>query len=142
MNAFLGKAAVALLLAGQVLASPLEAASALSGRAAMSGCDQGTCPDNDFGLDILGEPGSIWGWNYNLRWKGKCGCSQVGVSEDGCGTLDTCTGRHSVCLDWRSRRGHWVNQNGHKTCYSLDTGYVCAQKEWEAWPTAEVACTW
>ena len=131
-------------LAGQVLCSPLEQRqpqAELSTLEPMSGYDQGSCPDSRFGLNLRSEKG-LFGWFYEIRWQGGCGCSLHTVSVDGCGLLEICGGKHRVCLDWRSRRGHWVDTDGHKTCYSMDYGFVCAKKKWEAWPTAEVACTW
>ncbi|KAM3562923.1 hypothetical protein MY1884_001544 [Beauveria asiatica] len=129
------------LLAGQVLTSPLEQQHPRAVMEPFSACDQGNCPDNRFGLDLLSLK-NLFGWSYTLRWKGHCGCTTYGTSEDGCVVLKACGVYHRVCLDWRSRRGHWIDSNGHKTCYSIDHGYVCAKEKWEAWPSAEVACTW
>ncbi len=139
------------LLSGQSLSSPLEQQQQqqqkqqppdeLSTLEPLSACEQGDCPDNGFGLDLLSTK-DLLGWRYILRWQGRCGCSTWDVSEDGCAVITPCGVSHRVCLDWRSRRGHWIDDGGRKTCYSIDHGYVCANEKWEAWPTAEVTCSW
>lgn len=138
-----------LFFAGQAISSPLEQQQQqqqqppdeLSTLEPRSGCEQGYCPDNRFGLDLLSIKYSSR-WEYRLRWESHCGCFSYLVSEDGCAVIAPCGVPQRVCLDWRSRRGHWIDETGHKTCYSMDQGYVCGWEKWEAWPTAEVKCSW
>ncbi|KAF1731678.1 hypothetical protein BB8028_0003g09200 [Beauveria bassiana] len=129
------------LLVVQVLTSPLEQQHPRAVMEPQAACEQGQCPDSRFGLDLLSEK-STFSWNYKLRWRGHCGCSTHVSSEDGCAVVTACGVSHRVCLDWRSRRGHWIDGNGSKTCYSIDHEYVCAREKWQAWPSAEVECTW
>ncbi|TQV92551.1 hypothetical protein IF1G_09069 [Cordyceps javanica] len=142
MKLLQGSTVVSLALIGLSLSSPFQSEAALTRLEARSGCDQGDCPDNNFGLDLEGVRKGT-GWQYYIRWKGGCGCSWVRSSEDGCGSVDICSGNHQVCLDWRRGRGHWINPMGHRTCYALNSGYVCPDRNlWEAWPTKEVPCNW
>lgn len=138
--------AAALVLTGLGMSSPLEsvapAADAGTDVETLSGCDQGKCPDNALGFDLFGyyESGR---WKYKIRWKGRCGCTEVKTNRDACVELDICTGKEKLCIDFVRGRAAWVDPSGHRTCYSIDDGYVCAEKSyWEAWPTAEVPCAW
>ncbi|ATY64788.1 hypothetical protein A9K55_005126 [Cordyceps militaris] len=89
-----------------------------------------------------GLPAHNFAWLSSLRWRGECGCSAFAVTDAGCKTFTICTGTHSVCLDWRPNRGHWVDPSGVKRCNSLQNDYTCNRKKWQVWPTAEVDCTW
>ncbi|KAJ6783678.1 hypothetical protein PWT90_08144 [Aphanocladium album] len=116
---------------------PTEGSAAFS---ILSGCNQGTCPDNALGFDLYSWK-SGGKWRYKIRWQGTCGCSEVGTSSDGCGTLDICSGRQKVCIDYGRGRGHWISPNGDRRCYAISSDYVCTD-QWEAWPTKEVPCAW
>ncbi|KAM0738789.1 hypothetical protein ACQRIT_006526 [Beauveria bassiana] len=102
------------LLVVHVLTSPLEQQHPRAVMEPHAACEQGQCPDNRFGLDLLSEK-STFSWNYKLRWRGHCGCSTHDSSEDGCAVVTACGVSHRVCLDWRSRREHWIDGNGSKT---------------------------
>lgn len=137
----------AIILACQSLGSPLTTPnnSLLETRRDNNWNRREVCPDKKFGVDlraIYHDEGNYWG--YYLQWKGQCGCDSFGSSEDGCANFDICTGHHSVCLDWRSGRGHWIDPAGKRTCYSLAQGMIQEHpfKIWESWPTAIVPCTW
>ncbi|EJP64954.1 uncharacterized protein BBA_06129 [Beauveria bassiana ARSEF 2860] len=176
MRSFLGPLAAVLALAGQLLASPVEAEAlesessptpadvdidadisldddslslnmttdlALSSSLARrSGCNQSNCPDSRFGFDVLSNKLRWSEWFYFLRWWGTCGCQKVQIFKDGCKTFTICSGTHSVCMDWKQGRAHWVDPGGVKRCYTLTDEYLCDGKMWAAWPTGEVACTW
>lgn len=135
---------ISLILASQALGSPLTTPNNNSPLEVRSGCIQRDCPDNKFGLDLL-----AWGkggnnWDYYVRWQGRCGCNRFDTSDDGCVSFDICSGHHSVCFDYRNNRAHWIDPVGKRTCYSLNQGMVCQDYggAWEAWPTAEIPCTW
>lgn len=142
MRSDLGMSALLFMLVGQVLASPIESMAEANDNPIAPGCHQGSCPDSRFGLDLLSSDNAMSGWDYTLRWKGNCGCDAWDVSSDGCKTFTICSGKHSVCMDWRRNRAHWVDPSGHRTCYSLATAYTCLGTKWEAWPTGEVSCNW
>ncbi|KAJ3492473.1 hypothetical protein NLG97_g5368 [Lecanicillium saksenae] len=108
--------------------------------AILRGCDQGDCPDNDFGFDLYSYV-SGGKWKYKIRWQGICGCNDVSTSDDGCATLNICSGKQTVCIDHGRGRGHWIDPHGTRKCYAISSGYVCNDL-WEAWPTREVACAW
>lgn len=139
-----GLVATGLLLACQALGSPLTTPSSNALLQPQSGCSQGICPDNPFGVDLMALGHGEAGWSYYIRWQGRCGCNQFDTSDDGCASFDICSGHHSVCFDYRYNRGHWIDPVGKRTCYSLKQSRVCESYGvyWEAWPTAEVPCTW
>ncbi|KAK8142625.1 hypothetical protein G3M48_008502 [Beauveria asiatica] len=179
MRSFLGPVAAVLALAGQILASPVEAeaSSSLSSSPPAdvdmdadisldddddsllpfnittdlalssslerrSGCNQSKCPDSRFGFDVLSNKLRWSEWFYFLRWSGTCGCHSIQIFQDGCKTFSICSGTHSVCMDWKRGRGHWVDPGGVKRCYTLLDDYTCDGKYWAAWPKDEVDCTW
>ncbi|KAM3441429.1 hypothetical protein MY4824_001553 [Beauveria thailandica] len=178
MRSFLGRLAAVLALAGQILASPVEAeaSSSLSSSPPAdvhmdadislddddsllpfnittdlalssslerrSGCNQSKCPDSRFGFDVLSNKLRWSEWFYFLRWSGTCGCHSIQIFQDGCKTFSICSGTHSVCMDWKQGRGHWVDPGGVKRCYTLLDDYTCDGKYWAAWPKDEVDCTW
>ncbi|KAM3511411.1 hypothetical protein MY11210_004961 [Beauveria gryllotalpidicola] len=170
MRSFLGPLAAVLALAGQLLASPPEASSSSSppdvvdisldvsppplntttdllplsssSLEARKDCYQTRCPDSRFGFDVFSYKLRFTDWLYGLRWSGVCGCHQMQIWQDGCHTFNICSGRHSVCMDWRQGRAHWVDPAGVKRCYTLLDDYTCGGKYWTAWPKDEVDCTW
>ncbi|OAA53742.1 hypothetical protein ISF_08681 [Cordyceps fumosorosea ARSEF 2679] len=131
------------LLAALSSALPPVPPSSATALALRSGCNQSACPDGRFGLDLWSVWAHNFAWLTELRWRGECGCHAFAVDTlAGCKTFTICTGTHSVCLDWRAGRGHWIDPQGKKTCYSLKNDYVCGTRGWQAWPTEEVECTW
>ncbi|XWW99178.1 hypothetical protein V2A60_007186 [Cordyceps javanica] len=152
MKSALIQGTAGLMLAVQVLASAIErpaagnstAGNSYSNSTALSprtGCNQSDCPDSRFGFDMFSSWSQFF-WYSHIRWWGACDCQKFFVHDDGCATFSICTGTHSVCVDYRKGRAHWVDPNGHKTCYSMRSEYICGSRLWASWPTNEVACTW
>ena len=108
-----GQPSLASPLNTTALTAPLNSttadADALSLHFARSGCSQSDCPDTRFGVDIISDYFAGFNtWMYLIRWESVCGCHKEQIWDDGCKSFTTCTGRHSVCFDWHSGRGHWV----------------------------------
>ena len=115
---------------------------ARSANAAMSGCNQGNCPDDGKTFDLEAElrDGKWYYWVRDLYANGVRGaCSFYDSDEGGCANIDH--GRR-VCIDWRSSRGHFTNSDGKKICYIVYSNYVCGNSKWVATYGDNIDCTW
>jgi hypothetical protein len=117
-----------------------------------SGCDQGTCPDNqkegwDFMQIITPYVPRVGVRVDRCR---ECTTYIIGNSGDGCAYFNNCewSQTQEICTDVGNMRAHWIGSGG-KVCYSFTLtehggcvakdGYPATAKVYNP---SKVACTW